>query len=113
MTARVKIGDIAKACGVSNGTVSVKNSNYGNIRAADKYLFDVNTGGIERVELYKDSNREGKISGWFYSVHTGSWGGCFSKICSFLAALLGATLPLTGYYFWIKRLYGKRRCKRQ
>ena len=98
---------------VSNGTVSVKNSNYGNIRAADKYLFDVNTGGIERVELYKDSNREGKISGWFYSVHTGSWGGCFSKICSFLAALLGATLPLTGYYFWIKRLYGKRRCKRQ
>ena len=98
---------------VSNGTVSVKNSNYGNIRAADKYLFDVNTGEIERMELYKDSNREGKISGWFYSVHTGSWGGCFSKICSFLAALLGATLPLTGYYFWIKRLYGKRRCKRQ
>ena len=98
---------------VSNGTVSVKNSNYGNIRAADKYLFDVNTGGIEIVELYKDCSREGKISGWFYSVHTGSWGGCFSKICSFLAALLGATLPLTGYYFWIKRLYGKRRCKRQ
>lgn len=97
---------------VSNGIVSVKDSRYGNIRAADKYLYNVNTGEIEGVELYKDSNREGKISGWFYSVHTGSWGGCFSKLCSFLAALLGATLPLTGYYFWIKRLYGKRKSKR-
>jgi hypothetical protein len=30
----------------------------------------------------------------------------------FLAALLGATLPLTGYYLWIKRLYGKRKGKK-
>ena len=94
---------------VSAGTVSVKASRYGNMRAADKYLFDEATGKIVGVEPYKDSDRESRIGGWFYTIHIGSWGGVFSKICSFLAALLGATLPLTGYYFWIRRLYGKRK----
>ena len=94
---------------VSAGSVAVKTSNYGNMRAADKYLFDKKSGDIEAVELYKDSGRESKISGWFYSLHIGTWGGMFTRILSFLAALLGATLPLTGYYFWIKRLYGKRK----
>ena len=94
---------------VTAGTVSVKGSPYGNMRATDKYLFDVTTGEITSVKLYKDTDKESKIGGWFYTVHIGSWGGFFSKICSFLAALLGATLPLTGYYFWIRRLYGKRK----
>ena len=94
---------------VSAGTVSVKGSRYGNMRAADIYLFDEATGKIVGVEPYKDSDRESRIGGWFYTIHIGSWGGVFSKICSFLAALLGATLPLTGYYFWIRRLYGKRK----
>lgn len=98
---------------VSAGTISVKASNFGNMRAADKYLFNEMNGEIVKVELYKDSSRDGKIGGWIYTLHTGSWGGWFSKICSFLAALLGATLPLTGYYFWIRRLYGKRKCKKE
>jgi uncharacterized iron-regulated membrane protein len=97
---------------VSAGSVSVKTSNYGNMRAADKYLFDKSSGEIEAVELYEDSNRESKISGWFYSLHIGAWGGLFTRVLSFLAALIGATLPLTGYYFWIRRLYGKRRNKK-
>ena len=93
---------------VSAGTVSVKNSAFGNMRAADKYLFD-DKGEITEVELYKDSSCKGKLGGWFYSLHTGSWCGLFSRVLSFLAALLGATLPLTGYYLWIRRLYGKKR----
>jgi uncharacterized iron-regulated membrane protein len=94
---------------VSAGTVSVKVSKYGNLRAADKYMFDKDCGAITSVELYKDSARKGKLSGWFYSLHTGSWGGWFSSVICLLAALLGATLPLTGYYFWIRRLYMKRK----
>ena len=96
---------------VADGTVSVKLSNFGNMRAADKYMFDTANGKITGVQLYKDSARKGKISGWFYSLHIGSWGGLFTRILSFLAALLGATLPITGYYFWIRRLYGKRKSK--
>lgn len=97
---------------VSAGVVSVKNTKYGNMRAADKYMFDEESGAITSVELYKDSARKGKLSGWFYSLHTGSWGGLLTRILSFLAALLGATLPLTGYYLWIKRLYGKHRSRK-
>ena len=44
-----------------------------------------------------------------YSIHVGSWGGMVSRILTFIAALLGATLPLTGYYLWIKRLMGKKK----
>ena len=97
---------------VADGTVSVKLSNFGNMRAADKYMFDEESGAITSVELYKDSARKGKLSGWFYSLHIGSWGGLLTRILSFLAALLGATLPLTGYYLWIKRLYGKHKGKK-
>ena len=97
---------------VSAGTVSVKVSKYGNMRAADKYMFDEESGAITSVELYKDSARKGKLSGWFYSLHIGSWGGLLTRVLSFLAALLGATLPLTGYYLWIKRLYGKHRSRK-
>ena len=94
---------------VSAGTVSVKVSKYGNMRAADKYMFDKDCGAITSVELYKDSARKGKLSGWFYSLHTGSWGGLLVRVLYFLAALLGATLPITGYYFWIRRLYMKHK----
>jgi uncharacterized iron-regulated membrane protein len=98
---------------VSAGTVSVKVSKYGNMRAADKYMFDEDSGAIISVELYKDSARKGKLSGWFYALHTGSWGGLLTRVLYFLAALFGATLPLTGYYLWIKRLYGKNKNKQQ
>ena len=97
---------------VSAGVVSVKNTKYGNIRAADKYMFDEESGAITSVELYKDSARKGKLSGWFYALHTGSWGGLLTRVLYFLAALFGATLPLTGYYLWIKRLYGKHRSRK-
>ena len=97
---------------VSAGVVSVKNTKYGNIRAADKYMFDEESGAIISVELYKDSARKGKLSGWFYALHTGLWGGLLTRVLYFLAALLGATLPLTGYYLWVKRLYGKRKSRK-
>ena len=97
---------------VSAGTVSVKISRYGNMRAADKYMFDEDSCAITSVELYKDSARKGKLSGWFYSLHIGSWGGLLTRVLYFLAALFGATLPLTGYYLWIKRLYGKHRSRK-
>lgn len=50
--------------------------------------------------------------GWIFSVHVGSWGGMTTRILTFLAALLGGTLPLTGYYLWIRRLYSAKRRKK-
>ena len=61
------------------------------------------------VERYADKNSGSKAKGWVYSVHVGSWGGMFTRVLWFLAAMLGATLPLTGYYLWIKRKFFKRK----
>lgn len=55
------------------------------------------------------ADRNAKVRTAFYSIHTGKWGGWVTKIIYFLAALLGATLPLTGYYLWIKRLVKKNK----
>ncbi len=40
---------------------------------------------------------------FLYSLHTGLWGGVLTQILYFFAALIGATLPLTGYYLWWKK----------
>lgn len=93
---------------ITDGTASVSNNRYGNIRGTDRYTFDPQSGQITGASLYKDTGNSGKIRGWIYSIHTGAWGGNLTRIIWFLAALLGATLPLTGYYLWIKRLYRKR-----
>lgn len=94
---------------VSDALVSVAQRGFGNKRAYDRYEFDESTGEITAENLYADASSRSKASGWVRTLHVGTWGGLFSKILYFLAALLGATLPLTGYYFWIKRLYGRRK----
>lgn len=94
---------------ISKGKVDVKSDNYGNQRAKDTYHFDGTTGEITSVERYADKASDSKTKGWVYSVHVGSWGGMFTRVLWFLAAMLGATLPLTGYYLWIKRKFFKRK----
>lgn len=94
---------------LTDGVVSVSKGGFGNQRANDKYIYNKETGEIVSVELYEDSKGKGVLSGWIYSLHVGSWGGVVTRILTFLAALLGATLPLTGYYLWIKRLYLKKK----
>lgn len=94
---------------VADGSVSVSRGGFGNQRASDKYIIDKNTGDVTGFVAYADSAPSSKMRGWIYSVHVGSWGGLLTRILSFLAAMLGATLPLTGYYLWIKRLVAKNK----
>lgn len=94
---------------VSAGTANVSYSRWGNRRASDRYTFDKSGGSITGASLYKDQDRQAKLRGWIHSVHVGSWGGLFSKILAFLAAFIGGTLPLTGYYLWIRRMINRRK----
>ena len=94
---------------ISDGMVTVAQKGFGNKRAYDKFVFNEDTGEVVSEELYADSQYSSKVAGWVRTVHVGSWGGVVSKVLYFLAALLGATLAPTGYYFWIRRLYLKRR----
>lgn len=54
--------------------------------------------------IFGDGARE-----WLRDLHTGAIGGMFTRILWFIAALIGAALPLTGYYLWIKRKFVKRK----
>ena len=93
-----------KQINLSDGAAVVTLNNYGNRRGADRYTFDAATGEITGSDLYKDQPKSGKLRGWIYSVHVGSWGGALTRILTFLAALIGGMLPLTGYYLWIRRV---------
>ena len=87
---------------ISKDGIDVAIRGWGNQRGADRYTFD-RKGEITGVQTYKDQDKAGKLRGWIYSVHVGNWGGWFTRILTFLAALMGAVLPMTGYYLWLKK----------
>ncbi|MBO7278871.1 MAG: PepSY domain-containing protein [Bacteroidales bacterium] len=89
---------------VGKGSAQVAFSQWGNQRASDRYSFEEKTGEITGVQRYQDSAYDGKVRGWVYTLHVGNWGGYFSRILWFLAAMMGAALPLSGYYLWFKRM---------
>lgn len=97
-----------KQISVSNGSASVAVPRFGNQRGTDRYKFNPRNGEITETTLYKDLDNSGKIRGWIYSVHVGSWGGMLTRILTFVAALIGASLPLTGYYLWIRKKIKRR-----
>ena len=78
------------------------------LRATDKYSYNRRIGEITDVKLYSSEGKDTKVRSGVYMVHTGSWGCIITRILNFLAALIGATLPLTGYWLWIRRLTRKR-----
>ena len=94
---------------VMDGAATVSFDRPGNRRAADRYRFDKTDGTITEAVMYKDSDRASKIRGWIYSVHVGSWGGIVTRILAFIAAIVGASLPLTGYWMWLRRLHGRKK----
>lgn len=89
-------------------TASVTLGATGNPRAADKYEFNRRSGEISLQSAYADANEADRLRGWIYSIHTGALGGIWTRILWFLGALLGASLPLTGYYIWIRHLRKKK-----
>lgn len=97
----------------SGATASVSFKRFGNQRASDRYSFNPRSGEITETSLYQHQDKSNKIRGWIYSVHVGNWGGMLTRILSFIAALIGTALPLTGYYLWIKKLVNKRRRERK
>ena len=94
---------------VKDGEVEVPLAGLGNSRAADSFRFDKKTGQMTEYKAYREAKRDKKLRGWIYSIHTGTWGGLFTRICYVLAALFGASLPLTGYYIFYQRKWGKKR----
>jgi uncharacterized iron-regulated membrane protein len=78
----------------------------------DNLYFDQYTG--ERLKplnwgLYEDANGGERANRMTYDIHTGSIGGLTTRILVFFAALIAASLPVTGFYiWWAKRKKPKR-----
>ena len=81
------------------------------MRRIDCATFDPRSGRLAEITRNEETPRQQRLRGWFYAFHTGTWGGIWTKILYFLAALIGATLPLTGYYLWWKRYSNKKNRK--
>lgn len=39
----------------------------------------------------------------FHALHIGAWGGITTKVITFVASLIGASLPVTGYWLYFKK----------
>ena len=92
-----------------DGQAGVVPSGRNNLRATDDYEVDTRTGSLISVTPYAERDKAKLLRGTIYMLHTGAWGGSVTRILTFLAILLTATHPLTGYYLWIRRLRAKRR----
>ena len=79
------------------------------MRRIDRATFDPRSGRLAEITRYEETPRQQRLRGWFYAFHTGTWGGIWTKILYSLAALIGASLPLTGYWLWWRRCMNKRK----
>lgn len=93
---------------IKDGVVTVVPKGRNNLMNADKYTYHKRSGEITKVKRYDSESKATKLRSMVYMVHVGSWGGWITRLITFLAALLGATLPLTGYYLWLRRLLRKK-----
>lgn len=92
---------------VSDGSAAVVPAGRHSLRATDNIDFDPATGQLAEWKPYVAQDKGTRMRGTVYTLHTGSWGCTLTRILTLLSALLGATLPLTGYYLWIRRLLNK------
>nr|WP_321410504.1 PepSY-associated TM helix domain-containing protein [uncultured Carboxylicivirga sp.] len=93
---------------LENGTAAVYNNPFKS-RASDKYTFDSHTGEITEVKYYNETATPAEeLRSWIYMIHVGKWGGIITQILTFVAAVIGVLLPITGYYLYFKRVLLKR-----
>lgn len=71
------------------------------MRAVQRYKSERRPGATDSGAA-KNTARETRMM--IRNLHIGSIGGFWTKIIWFVSALIGASLPLTGYYLWYKRL---------
>ena len=66
----------------------------------DELQFDQYSGRLLHVGRLKDKNRGERLIGMNYDIHVGAIAGLPGKILAFLASLIVASLPITGFLFW-------------
>lgn len=98
--------------GANTATLSIKKTGdlrlrlvypYNWSRKQNTFFYDPKTGQMLRYKLYKDFNGADIIEAANYDLHTGKLFGYFGKILAFLASLISASLPVTGFIIWLQK----------
>ena len=71
---------------------------------ADQLTYDARTGVFQKAELYRDKLAGEKFLSMNYDLHVGAILGWPTKVLAFLASLVCASLPVTGFFIWWNRL---------
>lgn len=72
---------------------------------ADTWQFDPYSGRLLHKRLDKEKNAGERLIEKNFDIHVGAIGGLTGKIIAFIASLICASLPVTGFLVW----WGKRR----
>lgn len=72
-------------------------------RNQNTFFFDEANGQLLRAKLYKEYNGADLVEATNYDLHTGRLFGLPGKIIACLAALISASLPVTGLIIWLKK----------
>lgn len=72
-----------------------------------RYQFDQFTGSLLKTATFSEKNTGEKLKAMNYDIHVGAIAGLPGKFLAFFAALISASLPVTGFIVW----YGKKNKK--
>jgi len=91
--------------------------NKGQFYNSQGYSFDQHTlKELKRRDAYSVAYNEAsfgeKLRKMNYDIHVGSILGFPGKVLAFLASLIGASLPVTGFLIWYGRKFGKKKGRR-
>ncbi|QQL49733.1 PepSY-associated TM helix domain-containing protein [Mucilaginibacter ginkgonis] len=98
------IADDESAAGTVSLTAYQKSMNFG---CQDNYIFDRYNGKLLKYLPNAKKSPGLKLNDLNYDIHVGQVGGITTKIIAFLASLICASLPITGFIVWL----GKRKKK--
>ncbi len=107
--------DTSKAKSTINITVYPSKGQFYNNRS---YTFDQHTlKEFKREGLYgmdyEQASVGDKLRRMNYDIHVGSILGFPGKVLAFLSALIGASLPITGFLIWYGRKFKKKATKKE
>lgn len=69
-------------------------------RKTDQLFYDQYTGKLLKAHLFETSSQGDKLKGTNYAIHTGKVFGLTGQLFVFFAALISASLPITGFLMW-------------
>lgn len=88
----------------SDGTIRVKlKYAYEYIPKYNTFFVDQFSGKIVQTDLNKNASTAEKVKNSIFGIHTGSIFGILGKIIAFLAVLIAASLPITGFIMWRRK----------